>query len=327
MLAHEIRIFSLPMKMLKLACAMPRRLALLLLPLSILLLASAMYQSGRRANAQTDAAASISVKWRSTRSALTDLEVAGDLVGQPAGSTQFLTRADLLAFPQVSYLVSDDANLPAPVHVSGVPLGELLRQLSAAPQSDLVVAISKDLYWASYPQAYIAEHHPLLVLTIDGKGPEGWPKAPVGNGYSEGPYLISHPKFIPSFKILTHSDEPQIPWGVVRIEFRSEKQVLGTIAPRGPHADAAPVQAGYRIAQQNCFRCHNMGNEGGQKARRPWPVLAAWATSAPGYFGEYVCNPQSKNAKAEMPGFPNYDDTTIQALVAYFQTFVSQGKP
>lgn len=315
------------MKKLKLACAMPRRLALVSVWLSVLLLAAVVGPCGRRTNAQTNVTDSISIKWHSARSSPTDLEVGGDLLGEPPGATQFLTRADLLSFPQVSYVVSDDPNLPGRVVVEGVLVEELLRQLSASPESDLMVAISKDLYWASYPQGYIAEHHPILALTINGKGPEGWPKAPVGDNSTEGPYLISHAKFIPSFKVLAHSDEPQIPWGVVRIEFRNEKQVFGAIAPHGPQSAAPAVQAGYRIAQQNCFRCHNMGSEGGQKARRPWPVLAAWATSAPGYFGGYVRNPKSKNAKAEMPGFPNYDDATIQALVAYFQTFVTQEKP
>jgi len=43
--------------------------------------------------------------------------------------------------------------------------------------------------------------------------------------------MISHPAFAPSFKVLSHTDEPQIPWGVVRIEFPDEKSVFGAIAP------------------------------------------------------------------------------------------------
>ncbi len=83
------------------------------------------------------------------------------------------------------------------------------------------------------------------------------------------------------------------------------------------------VQDGYRIAQQNCFRCHNMGDEGGHKAGRPWLVLSAWATASPEYFAAYVRNPQASNPRAQMPGNPGYDDATVRALIAYFQTFSS----
>ena len=93
---------------------------------------------------------------------------------------------------------------------------------------------------------------------------------------------------------------------------------------RGRHA--AHLVAGYRIAQQKCFRCHNMGREGGQKAGRPWQVLSAWAAASPEYFAAYVRNPQAKNPHAQMPGNPAYDDATLGALRAYFETFASQEK-
>jgi mono/diheme cytochrome c family protein len=133
--------------------------------------------------------------------------------------------------------------------------------------------------------------------------------------------MISHPKFKPSFKIFSHSDEPQIPWGVVRIEFRNENAVFGTILPRGRDVTTPRVKAGYRIAQQNCFRCHNMGREGGQKSGVPWTVLSARAAASPENFAAYVRNPQSRNSHAKMPGNSGYDDATIGALIAYFRTF------
>jgi len=57
-----------------------------------------------------------------------------------------------------------------------------------------------------------------------------------------GPYMISNPKFAPQLQDFSHEDEAQIPWGVVRIEFRDEKIVFGAIAPRGPHAQDGDVQ-------------------------------------------------------------------------------------
>ncbi len=136
-----------------------------------------------------------------------------------------------------------------------------------------------------------------------------------------GPYMISHRKFLPSFKVSAYGDEVQIPWGVVRLEFRDESTVFEAIKPRGPGADDEAVQHGYWIARQNCFRCHNNGKEGGTKAGRPWLVLSAWATASPDYFAAYVRNPQAKNPHAQMPGNPGYNNKIIAALTAYFRTF------
>jgi mono/diheme cytochrome c family protein len=261
------------------------------------------------------------------RSSPLDLEIAGDLRGSPPGAARYVRRVDLLALPQVTYVVEDDSNFTGPTKVSGVPLGELERSLSAKPDSDLVVAICDDLYRANYPSSYIKAHHPLLVLKINGKPPSSWPKDSEAHRYDMGPYMISHPKFTPSFKVLSHADEPQIPWGVVRIEFRDEKQVLGAIAPRGANAKDPAVQSGYRIAEQNCFRCHNMGKEGGQKSGLSWQALSAIANRSPDLFGAYVRNPRANNPQSQMPGRADYDDATIRALTEYFRTFSRQEKP
>lgn len=259
------------------------------------------------------------------RSSPLDLEVAGDLRGLPPGATRYLTRAELLALPQVSYTVQNDPNFTEPTEVSGVPLDELAQRLAAKPDSDLVVAICDDLYRANYPRSYIAAHHPLLVLEINGQPPSGWPKDSEAHRYDMGPYLISHPNFTPSFKILSHVDEPQIPWGVVRIEFRDEKQVFGAIAPKGPQAHNAAEQAGFKIAEQNCFRCHNAAGEGGRKSGVTWEALSAMAADSPVFFKDYVRNPKSKSPGAKMPGNPQYDEKTLQALTLYFQSLRTSG--
>ena len=45
------------------------------------------------------------------------------------------------------------------------------------------------------------------------------------------------------------------------------------------------------------------------------------------YLGSaYIHAPVSRNPKAKMPGFPEYDDATLAALTAYFQTFSRQAK-
>ena len=252
--------------------------------------------------------------------------MGGDLAGLPAGATRYVTLDSLLALPLVTYTVTDDPNFSAPTKISGIALENLAPLLGAEPSAGLLIAICDDKYRATYPRAYLKEHHPLLVLLVNGEPPSRWPKDLRTHRYDMGPYMISHPKFTPSFKILSHSDEPQIPWGVVRLEFRNEKAVFSAIAPRGPHADDVSVQAGYKIVQQNCFRCHNSGRESEQKSGRPWLVLSAFASAAPAYFSAYVGNPKKENAQAQMPGNPGYDDATLRALRDYFATFVPAEK-
>lgn len=256
-----------------------------------------------------------------------DLEISGDLAGLPSGSVRYITREELLAMPQVSFTASGDTNFTSPAKISGVALEELLKRAGAAPGADMILAICDDNYLAPYPAAYLAAHHPVLVLTVNGQPPEGWPKATEDHASDMGPYMISNPEFTPSFKVLAHEDEAQIPWGVVRLEFREEKTVLAPLAPRGPHAKLQPVEDGFQIAQQNCFRCHNAGSEGGKKSGVSWEALAALAANSPQHFAAYIRSPLAETAGAQMPGNPQYDESTLRALTLYFQTFASPTKP
>jgi mono/diheme cytochrome c family protein len=286
------------------------------------------------ANAQNTGAVAAAQKplyarlaWR--RTSPSDLELDGDIPGATREQAKrYITREQLLALPQITYTVTNDANFSGPTEISGVELDQLVQSLAANPQDVVAIAICSDGYEAHYPLSYITAHHPMLVLKINGKDPANWPKSSEGADMS--PYLISSHDFEPRFTILSYEDEPQIPWGVVRLEIQSEAAVFNAIRPHSPASNSREVQDGYRIARQNCFRCHNSGEEGGTKAQRPWTVLSTWATASPDFFAAYIHGPKSKNPKAQMPGFPNYDAATISALTKYFQSFsddAKSGKP
>jgi len=280
------------------------------------------YLQGKR-----EASANSETKLRETRSSELDLEVGGELAGLPAGAVRYLTREDLKAMPQVSYRVTDDANFDGAVQVSGVELEVLAQKLGAGGEKAVIVAVCGDLYRAHYPRAYVETHRPVLVLEINGKAPEGWPKRKGSTGSGLGPYLISHPQFMPSFKILGNEEEAQIPWGVVRLEFRNEETVFAGITPRGASADGSRVQAGYQIARQNCLRCHGPASYGRLKGQLNWAGIAFFVDASPKDFSAYVRNPKTVVKTAEMPGNPGYDDATVEALIAYFRTFLPKGKP
>ena len=191
----------------------------------------------------------------------------------------------------------------------------------------MVVAICDDKYHANYPRAYIAAHHPLLVLKVNGEAPARLAERSRNAQFNMGPYMISHPKFTPSFKILAHSDEAQIPWGVVRLEFRDEKTVFGAIAPRGPHAGRCSGAGGLpdRAAELLPLPQHgarrrtevrtSLAGAGGVGARRRQNISPLTCAIR-----------KKKNPHAEMPAIPSYDDATIGALRDYFQTFARAGE-
>lgn len=253
------------------------------------------------------------------RSSPGDLEIGGELAGLPRGTVRYLRYEDLLALPQETYTISDDSNFKGKTEISGVALATLAKLFGQTAHSDLIVAICYDKYRSNYPSDYLARHHPLLVLKINGQLRDQWPASEYGGPL--GPYVISHPAFKPSFSVLSHKDEAQIPFGVTRLEFRTESVVFGTIRPEGKWDKDSPVWQGYRIAREDCFRCHGLYGEGGERASRSWLVLSAWAATDAVRFRQYVHNPQSIQASAKMPAHGDYDEATLAALSAYFATF------
>ena len=261
---------------------------------------------------------------RVQRSSPGDLEVGGELAGVPPGSTRYIRYEDLLQMPQEHSTVTDDSNFRGNTEIEGVALETLARLLGQAPADALIVAICYDQYRTNYPRDYMAAHHPVLVLRIDGQLRNHWP--PSENGGPLGPYLISHPFFKPAFKILSHEDEPQIPYGVTRIEVHRESVVFGAIRPSGKWPPDSQVGQGYMIARQDCFRCHNMSSEGGTMAGSSWLRLAALANNDGKKFRQTIRNPASVTPGAKMPAQPGYNDATLDALTAYFKTFATAGR-
>ena len=239
--------------------------------------------------------------------------------GVPPGQTRFVSYQELLSLPQETYTVSDDSNFGRTVRISGVALAKLPALLGAQPGAAMVIAIGDDQYAAHYPASYLHAHHPLLVLKVNGKDPAHWPLGV--DGVPMGPYMVSHPSFVPAFRVLSHEDEAQVPWGVMRIDLRDERQVYAPIEPRGPSASDPLVQQGYTIARQNCFRCHSRHGEGGRKSSRLWEDLAQKAVTMPKYFDAYVRTPKKINPKSQMAASPEYNDATLLALRRYFATF------
>ena len=252
---------------------------------------------------------------QTARSFAQDLEITGEVPGIPAGASRFVRYSDLAALPQVSYTVKDDSNFDGPVQLSGVPLDALMQALGATSGKLLIAAGCTDGYEGHYTVEYRAQHHPFLVLKMGGKEPSQWPKD--ADGIAFAPYFISHASFKPMFKVLAHDDESQVPVGVTKLRFLDQDAVLGGLKP--PASAGPAALQGYRIAMQNCLRCHNSGPIGGSKSPFQWPQVEMIAQGNAPAFGKYIVQPNRVNPEATMPANPKYDAATVAALTAYFQ--------
>jgi len=273
---------------------------------------------------RTRPAAGPKLHWK--RMSASDLEVAGLLSGAHTNEAMFVPYDELLTLPQETFTVSDDPNFAGPVTIGGVPLESLAKVLGASSEATMITAVSNDAYAAHYPPEYLKAHHAVLVLRVNGKPPAQWPLG--ASGMPLGPYMISHPSFKPSFQVLAHQDEPQVPWGVVRLEFVNPEEVYAQIDPvklRLLHDQDPMVLQGYAIARQNCFRCHGRTDEGGTKSSKTWEELGRRAATDPQWFDDYVRNPKKIDPASEMYPNPEYDVETMKALRSYFSLFAKQG--
>lgn len=261
------------------------------------------------------------IKLREHRESPSDLELTGLAKGP-----LFVSRAAIESLPQVkATLRRDEDFVEVPeggVEVNGVDLGDLRRAVGAKPDA-MILAICSDGYTAPFTAEYVREHHPIFVTTVDGLNSMDWAKK--SHAVDLGPYFVTYRSFKPSFRVLTHDDHRQVPVQVLALKFTTAEQAFKAILPKGRYAADSPVMQGYRIAQQNCFRCHNAGGDGGTKSKKSWQMLGDIAKMRPEHFQAWVHDPQSFDAKSMMIPNPKYDRATLTALTRYFETFSVEG--
>jgi hypothetical protein len=264
-------------------------------------------------------------KLHAERSSAADLRVGGEIRHLRPGSTRFLSDEDLLELPQETYTMSDDSHLALKTEISGVPSEPLARMVCELGADTLVVAIYRDQYRANDPVDSVAADQPRLASCVDRKMRDQWPLSKEGR--TPAPYLMSHPFFKPAFPWLLHEYEPQIPYGVVRIEFQRQSAVLDRIQPKGRWPRNSPVEQGFRSARQNCFLGHTMGAESGTKAVRSCSrfPLASIAANGEKRLRRILPDPQAVDPKATMPARTDYDEATPAALTACFKPFDRAG--
>ena len=205
----------------------------------------------------------------------------------------------------VTYTVNDDPNFAPATKISGVPLEELARTARRAPR----IAIGGGDLRRQVPRKLSAGLH--CGASSAAGAEREWRAArrlAERSRNAEVRYGAVH-----DLASEVHAELQDVwltamrrrfPGAWCGSNFATKKRCWARLLRAGRTRTMTRCRQGYRIAQQNCFRCHNMGSEGGQKSGRPWLVLAAWANADPDYFASYVRDPKKRIEHAEMPGNP-----------------------
>ncbi len=246
-----------------------------------------------------------------------DLEVDEIEADGSLSPSRYYHFDEFLTLPQVTVKTPQDPNTLEPATYTGIYVSDLYAALGAKPDQTIMGMICYDKYKPYYDPVYNTAHKPIFLLKYNGKGPDQWPKSE--HTTPMGPYCVVHENFQAGTDAAGEKEDPRIPFGVVKIELSTAQQSVGIFAPKKNLGDPE-VMRGYRVAMGNCVNCHNIGNSGGQLAGRPWSILAAFASGNGDYFRSYILNPQKLNPASNMPAHPTYDDKTLRALQAYFQS-------
>jgi hypothetical protein len=252
---------------------------------------------------------------RPTRTAPTDLEVSGPF---PGGRTNgFLTRDQLLALPPTLATNAMDTAVKSRAVYRGIPLLQLRSLLGLDGRADTLFVVCSDGYSKAFETDYLNAFQSLLILEINGTGPESWGRSKL-TGLEMAPYYINAADFAPrpDQNVLGLPEDLHFPYGVVRIEFRTAASTVDRL--RLPGTASTLAKQGGVIAVRDCLACHGHADFGGTMSGRPWLLLKTWSSNT-NYFRRYVVKPKSIQPASRMPGFTHYEAPVLDALQAYFR--------
>jgi cytochrome c2 len=245
-----------------------------------------------------------------------DLAILGCSSGSPDGAAAFASWEDLRALP-ASRVQASGEFVPGKQALTAVFLDDLWRALPVPAGADALVATCDDGYAAVFTLDFIARYRPFLVMEIEGKGPRAWP--PPGLAFDPGPYVITVSADVAPESAHFLDIEHKKPWAVTGIEFVNfAGRQRGFYS--GKWASLAPAAAaGREIWINSCGSCHQgpAGTIGGNKAHRPFEVIAAYAEYDRPFFVKYVRNPKSLVASAKMEAHPHYTDEQLNDLAEF----------
>lgn len=250
------------------------------------------------------------------RAAPTDLAITGKLAGVAKGETRYVRWADLRALPTTKLKLNGEF-VKGEQEVTALWLADLWAALPRAAGADTLLATCKDGYASVYRTAFIQTYRPVVVLEIEGRGPEQWP--PPGLKFNPGPYvIIVATGIVPAVATLLDAGHKK-PWGTTTLEVATYAERYHAAYHGKWAALSSRAEAGREIWINSCASCHRGPGTtfGGTKSDRPFEVLAAHAGYNAAYFKKYVRDPKSVMPGAEMEAHPHYTDEQLAELIAF----------
>jgi mono/diheme cytochrome c family protein len=247
----------------------------------------------------------------------TDLAVAGRLTGVPAGETRYVRWADLRALPSIFKMKLDGEFVKGEQEVTALWLADVWAALFKEADADVLLATCTDGYAAVYRPEFIKTYRPILVLEINGEGPDKWP--PPGLNFNPGPYVITVSKdIVPAVESYLDVGHKK-PWGTNVIEVANYAERFKGAYTGNWAGLSARAEAGRELYIHSCTSCHGGPDKmfGGTKSGRVFEVLVAHATHNPEYFKKYVRAPKSVMPLATMQAHPDYTDEQLAAVMAF----------
>ncbi len=247
----------------------------------------------------------------------TDLAVTGRIAGVPAGETRYVRWAELRALPSVIKMKLDGEFVKGEQEVTALWLADVWAALPKAADADALLATCTDGYAAVYRPDFIKTYRPILILEINGQGPDKWP--PPGLKFNPGPYVITVSKdIVPAVETYLDVGHKR-PWGTDVIEVANYADRFKA-AYTGKWAGlSARAEAGRELYINSCTSCHVGPDKmfGGTKSGRFFEALVAHATHNPEFFKKYVRAPKSVMPAAAMEAHPHYTDEQLDAMIAF----------
>jgi NitT/TauT family transport system substrate-binding protein len=200
--------------------------------------------------------------------------------------------------------------------VRGVPLLDVLAELSLPGNWDFVLANCSDGYQSNYTRDVLRNNFPFLILEIDGKPTAEWAAA---KGHPEwGPFMIH--TFVTDGLLDPVNKNP---WGVESLKVGRLSDLTGKLFAGQTNVGAD--HPGFSIFKSNCASCHRFPDTqfGGVLSTRDNAMLAMLARHSEAYFRAMLKDPAGTNIlAAKMPAVDHYGSEEIDALVAFMAALV-----
>ena len=239
-------------------------------------------------------------------------------------SAGYMTREELAAIEGYTTIRTEVFPGAEEADLGVLPLKSLIKVLGLGPNADGLLLETTDAWESFMTLDYLEANDPVLLLYIDGKGPEEseWPMFG-GDIEDLAPYYV----FVVGDKS-GYVDAPK--YGMVSTTQMNGIRAANTAERYAPFYDAPMDQlssfakAGRDLFMQRCNVCHQgPGAVGGNVSQRPFAVLQGHASYNEDYLRKMIVNPKQFYPGTIMPNHEDFNDLKLSQIATYLKETAS----